>query len=65
MNKVYYVMINGRTLESRDIKELLARAVCEKRNSGRRFRSQARSYSHSSFENASPAYVSARSASML
>jgi hypothetical protein len=32
MNKIYYVMIKGRTIESRDIKHLLARAVAEKRN---------------------------------
>ena len=38
MGKVYYVMIKGRTLESRDLKELLARAVSEKRNIDRRER---------------------------
>jgi hypothetical protein len=32
MKKVYYVTIKGRTLESRNLKELLARAVNEKRN---------------------------------
>jgi hypothetical protein len=32
MNKIYYVMIKGRTFESRNIKHLLARAVAEKRN---------------------------------
>ena len=32
MNKVYYVTIKGRTLESRDLKELLARAVFHKRS---------------------------------
>jgi hypothetical protein len=32
MNKIYYVMIKGRTLESRNIKHLLAKAVAEKRN---------------------------------
>jgi hypothetical protein len=36
MNKVYYVIIKGRTLESRDLKELLARAVTEKRNQNRK-----------------------------
>lgn len=40
MQKIYYVMIKGRTLESRDLKELLARAVSEKRNSDRKFRLQ-------------------------
>ena len=32
MYRVYSVKINGRTLESRNIKELLARAVSAKRN---------------------------------
>ncbi len=32
MQKIYHVMIQGRTLESRDIRELLARAVAQKRN---------------------------------
>jgi hypothetical protein len=36
MNKIYYVTIKGRTLESRNLKELLARAVSEKRNLNRR-----------------------------
>ncbi len=35
MGRVYTVTINGRTLESRDLKELLARAVTAKRNMGR------------------------------
>jgi hypothetical protein len=33
MQKIYSVMINGRTLESRDLRELLVRAVCAKRKS--------------------------------
>jgi hypothetical protein len=36
MNKIYYVVIKGRTLESRDLKELLARAVAQKRNLDRK-----------------------------
>jgi hypothetical protein len=36
MNKIYYVTIKGRTFESRDLKELLARAVSEKRNPDRK-----------------------------
>jgi hypothetical protein len=36
MNKIYYVMIKGRTLESRNLKHLLSRAVAEKRNMERR-----------------------------
>jgi hypothetical protein len=31
MKRIYSVMIKGRTLESRDLRELLARAVNEKR----------------------------------
>jgi len=42
MNKIYYVVIKGRTLESRDLKELLARAVNEKRNQDRKVFLQAR-----------------------
>ena len=37
MNRVYYVNIKGRTLESRNLKELLARAVAQKRISDRKF----------------------------
>ncbi len=36
MYTVYSVKINGRTLESRNLKELLARAVNAKRNPDRR-----------------------------
>jgi hypothetical protein len=36
MSKIYYVTIKGRTLESRDLRELLARAVSEKRNLDRK-----------------------------
>lgn len=35
MKRVYTVKINGKTLESRNLKELLARAVSAKRNSDR------------------------------
>ncbi|MDM7997305.1 MAG: hypothetical protein QUT30_16670 [Acidobacteriota bacterium] len=37
MKKVYSVIIKGRTLESRDLKELLARAVAQKRRTDRQF----------------------------
>jgi hypothetical protein len=37
MNKVYYIMIKGKKLESRNLKELLARAVAQKKNSDRAF----------------------------
>jgi hypothetical protein len=35
MKRYYSVMIKGRTLESRNLRELLARAVNEKRKSNR------------------------------
>ena len=57
MRKVYYVMIKGRTLESRDLKELLARAVSEKRNSDRKFRLQTASCGMTPVENASGVYA--------
>lgn len=38
MGKVYCVVIKGRTLESRDLRSLLARAVSEKKNGDRRAR---------------------------
>ena len=38
MNRVYAVKINGRTLESRNIRELLARAVSVKRNPDQRMK---------------------------
>jgi hypothetical protein len=31
MNKIYCISIKGKTIESRDLKELLARAVAQKR----------------------------------
>ena len=40
MNRIYSVIIKGRTLESRNLKELLSRAVSEKRNLDRNFRLQ-------------------------
>ena len=53
MQKVYCVIIKGRTLESRDLKALLARAVSEKRSSDRKFRLQPKSYAHPTVESAS------------
>ncbi len=35
MNAVYQVVVNGRRLESRDLRKLLARAVAEKRSGSR------------------------------
>ena len=40
MNKIYYVIIKGRTFESRNLKQLLARAVAEKRKLDRKSESQ-------------------------
>jgi hypothetical protein len=51
MSKVYYVIIKGRTLESRNLKELLSRAVSEKRNPDRRSRLQPRFSGSSPVEN--------------
>ena len=59
MQKVYYVMIKGRTLESRDLRELLARAVSEKRSSDRKFRLQVASYGRVAVDNNSQARLSA------
>lgn len=42
MNKIYYVVIKGRTLESRNLRELLARAVSQKRNLDRQSHPQTR-----------------------
>ena len=42
MNRVYYVVIKGKTLESRNLRELLSRAVSAKRDSDRKFYFQAR-----------------------
>ena len=63
MQKIYYVMIKGRTLESRDLKQLLARAVSEKRNSDRKSRLQGRSYGQA-VENFSNPCADAQSAAM-
>lgn len=37
MKKVYYISIKGKTLESRNLRELLARAVAQKKNADRAF----------------------------
>ena len=57
MNKIYYVVIKGRTLESRDLKELLARAVSAKRDSDRRLSFQTRFQRQANVENASKAFM--------
>ncbi len=52
MNKVYYVTIKGRTLESRDLKELLARAVSHKRSMDRESQLKAAFHGQASVEDA-------------
>jgi hypothetical protein len=62
MGKVYYVNIKGRTLESRNLRELLARAVSEKRDMDRKRRLQGHTCASAYAEN-SPAAVCAGSCS--
>ena len=59
MKKVYSVIIKGRTLESRDLKELLARAVAQKRISDRKLLLQNLSRGQALAENA-PTPISPR-----
>jgi len=59
MNRVYSVIIKGRTLESRDIKELLARAVARKRESDRRLVLQNLSRGQSSIGSTTHSYAAA------
>lgn len=65
MQKVYSVMIKGRTLESRDLRELLARAVSAKRTSDRKFRLETGSYRRASVENSSRGCDGACSSAMV
>lgn len=51
MKRVYYVVIKGKSIESRDLKELLARAVSEKR----KMRLQVQAYRNGAGNSASPA----------
>lgn len=62
MNRVYYIMIKGKTLESRDLKQLLARAVAQKRNSDRAFLRQNLSRGQGSTGNPSCACMAASGA---
>ena len=65
MNRVYYVNIKGRTLESRNLKELLARAVAQKRISDRKFMLQNLSRGQAPAEDISGSYGrTARSAAV-
>ncbi len=65
MNKVYYIMIKGKTLESRDLKQLLARAVAQKRNSDRAFMMQNLSRGRVSDGNPSSDCMTARGATAI
>jgi hypothetical protein len=60
MNKVYYVNISGRTLESRDLRELLARAVAQKRISDRKSILQNLSRGQAPVESMSNAFIASR-----
>jgi len=61
MNKIYHVIIKGKTLESRDLRELLARAVSAKRKLDRKAQMQARFHALPSSRNASNHYDPAQS----
>ncbi|MBN1568230.1 MAG: hypothetical protein JXA73_10315 [Acidobacteria bacterium] len=65
MRRVYSVIIKGRTLESRDLKELLARAVAQKRISDRKFLLQNLSRGQAHAENAADSYFTANQAASL
>jgi len=65
MNKIYYVVIKGRTLESRNLKELLSRAVTEKRNLDRKSAFHTTSHGNPLAGNAPNLYDSARKAAAL
>lgn len=65
MKKVYSVIIKGRTLESRDLKELLARAVAQKRKTDRQFLLQNLSRGQSARNSASNCYYAENQAANL
>jgi hypothetical protein len=65
MKKVYSVVIKGRTMESRDLRELLARAVAQKRKSDRQFLHQNLSRSQAVLENAPNLYFAENQAANL
>ncbi len=58
MNKIYYVIIKGKTLESKNLRELLARAVSEKRNQDRKFVNQSRFHASTPGTGGSPSFDS-------
>jgi hypothetical protein len=57
--KIYCVTIHGRTLESRNIKELLARAVTAKRNMDCKYRPQNQMQVQAPGENSKSCFASA------
>ena len=65
MNKIYSISIKGKTLESRDLKELLARAVAQKRILDRASMLQNLSRGQSSGMNASGAWMAAGGAATV
>jgi hypothetical protein len=65
MKKIYYVNISGRTLESRDLKELLARAVVQKRISDRKFIIQNLSRGQAPVGNVSDSLIALRQTAVL
>jgi hypothetical protein len=65
MNKIYHVIIKGRTLESRNVRELLARAVSEKRKLDRNAQLQTRFQSQTPDNNASNPYGQVHQAAAL
>jgi hypothetical protein len=65
MKKVYSVIIQGRTMESRDLRELLARAVAQKRISDHKFLLQNLSRGTAPTEKAPAAYFAANQAVSL
>ena len=65
MKKIYYVNISGRTLESRDLKELLARAVAQKRISDRKSIIQNLSRGQSPVESISDSFAVLRQTAAL
>lgn len=65
MNKIYHVIIKGRTLESRNIRELLARAVSEKRKLDRDARLHSQFQRQAAAKNLSNAYNQAHQAMVM
>jgi hypothetical protein len=65
MSKIYSVNIKGRTLESRDLKVLLSRAVAQKRKLDRQFIIKNLSRGQSAMESASNLYFSDNQAASL